>query len=192
MLLHENDQGGSSPVGRLVKPHLAFDPEAQTFRIPRNYNTSIPFTHGTTMSAIERLAEHGTFTRPPDSSEPFLNEFYLNVNPTYKKLAELDIDTQTVALVQALGQDALRLAIDYASNSEDGNIDEGVVVAVRPEVVKIGHHEVYYAEPTEGDLHSDIPELILPEPPAIDKIQGIYPVSELAAITLNGLLGIER
>lgn len=158
-------------VKRLIKPHLGYNPESGYYRSPAT-TENILATHGASVEGIILLATHGKFVRPKDETvdEALVgNEFYTTPNSRFPRLGTTGIAIGDTDKIERLGADAVRESIEYTWQS---NNTHGTVVGLNSQITERGHRMFY-----ETFGNQEVPELILPAPPSLHMIEGIYPVN---------------
>ncbi len=172
----------------MVRPHLNFDPENETFRSIRSI-ASIACTQGANIDSVVRLARDGHFSGGY-IDESMDNAFYTNPNPKYGKWKHTELGQEVGQTLLANVKDAISLGIEFSDTSEartrqadhlqelgdDEPVGEhhGVVIAFTGEALVPGSE---FSE----DLSTGEMELVIPKVPALTTVEGIYPVDQAAS-----------
>lgn len=167
-------------VKRLMKPDLKYEQETGEYKNPRSID-KILATHGTSIEKVVQLAIHGRFVRDDEIIDEHVgDEFYATPNAKYSRLDSVGMFPDYVEKIKELGVSAVKESIGYAWRPDDG---EGVVIGFKDQLSD-GGYQIFYGE----NGGQEVPELIVPKPPSLHIIEGIYPVDAGSANELRSRL----
>ncbi len=177
-------------AGGLIKPHLKFDPSKESHRNLRSIER-IVCTHGATIDAVARLARDGYFSGG-SADETVGGRFFATPNPKYAGWNHTKIGQQIGRTISGQRFDAIMMGIVYSEMEEADTNKEECYKHNGPgrkydlgAVITFGSTVLVEGTKVDVDLTRGDSELVLPEAPNIDTIEGIYPVDENAAHRLH-------
>lgn len=171
-------------ITNLIRKPIVYDEDNDCYRLPRCKN--IVGTHGTHISSVVNLALYGKFVGGHAS---LAGNFFLNANKQYSGWNNTDL-AEEMENPDYADVDTFEKAIEYAETSgvvagydfeSYSTIDEGAVIT-------FNNHVLVPGTSLGSGNEDNAPELILPNAPPIEAIQGIYPVEQNAArLLIRGL-----
>lgn len=172
----------------LIKNHLNYDGE--NYSLPKRFPLrSVVATHGMDAKSAINLIVEGRFS---GGSHGLSGEFYTTPNPK----SGVDIDqlqgVENLDMYDWAEIDAVGAAIQYASTiaategtqeDADTGVRLGAVIAFGGKLSL--HGAEINIDPTTGLEEANGIELVLPQAPSIETVQGIYPVDRQSAYFLE-------
>lgn len=179
-----------SAFEKLIRPHLRFDEDEEAYRAVKTIE-EIVSTHGATIAAVGRLAREGRFTGGSRDAH-LQGEFFTNPNPRFRAWTEFDTGAKIAQRILGYEQDAILKAIEYSADREVADIDATYVDPPRESsygvVITFGKQVLGSGVTISEDLLRPGLELVLPEAPPLQTIEGIYPVDAVSADELSSVL----
>ena len=158
-------------IKRLVKPSVLDEVQNEVFLVAQN----IVATHGTNIAQVVNLAIYGRFIGGHSDLD---KNFFTTPNHNFKNWSNYGLGDDYPKDYQK--SNAFKVGVDYSETADVTGSEEdldfqsresGVVIAFNKKLLNV-------LGITFCTTDENIPEMVLPQAPGLDTIQGIYAVEE--------------